>query len=300
MSLSRPRCLALSATVLFSSLGVAGLAVGAPAANATAAASVNAGGKFLRSPGTNPGPAIRRHLRRGLFAATPIASLNWAGYIQAGASGTYTAVQDSWVVPTVSGNGRKFSSDWVGIGGYNDSTLVQAGTEADSLPHHKTLYQAWTEILPAYEDPLSLSIAPGNQVTVLVQETAANVWLMQVTDDTTGLSQSRTVSYESSGASVEVIHERPCIRAPCTKPGDLAKLTITNPVTLDPGSVSTTPAGGSPVFNPMLAAQAGSTLVESVMYKNSRVVEATPSGSDSDLDGFTVQDGRTAPAPPAS
>jgi hypothetical protein len=297
MSRTKPR-IALAAAALVSGAGIAGAAAGGSVATAvTAAGPVNGGGAFVSAPGAHPVPPRRGPLRPR-FATATVGSSNWSGYVQSDADGTYTAVEDTWTVPTVSPSGRKFSSDWVGIGGFSDSTLVQAGTEADSLSRHKTLYQAWTEVLPQAEDPLSLSIAPGNHITVLVEETLPDTWLMQVSDLTTGQTQSRTVSYVSSGASVEVIHERPCLREPCSK--HLAKLTTTTPVSFDPGSFSTTPAGGTPVFNPILVPTTGGQLADIVMFKNARTVYSTPSASDSDNDGFTVQNGAAAPAPPNS
>src|SRR3954447_13272321 len=60
-------------------------------------------------------------------------SLNWSGYAVVGQAGhPITAVTQSWIVPTVSLAPPGFSSTWAGIGGYNTSDLIQAGTESDT------------------------------------------------------------------------------------------------------------------------------------------------------------------------
>lgn len=256
--------------------------------------SIPSAGAFIPAPG-EPSPALAGGLGRN-----NLKSENWSGYAQSAADGTFTAVQDSWTVPTVTiKKGTQYSSDWVGIGGFahGDTTLVQAGTEADNIAG-VSLYRAWTEILPAAEDPLSMVVSPGDSITVLVEETAADTWLMQVTDNTTSVTQSRTVSYASSGASVEAIHERPCL-APCKSAKNLATLSTTTDVTFDPGDYSTTAAGTTPAFDPLLVAAGGATVDAITMVKGSKAL-ATPSASDSDNDGFTVADGKVAPPPPGS
>src|SRR5580658_6548090 len=75
---------------------------------------------------------------------------NWSGY--AIDSGTYTSATGSWTVPTViapTTHPRKayFSSTWVGIDGFDNQSLIQAGTEQDWIGG-SAFYQAWWEILP--------------------------------------------------------------------------------------------------------------------------------------------------------
>ncbi len=81
-------------------------------------------------------------------------STNWSGYADTGL--TYTQVKGTWKVPTVKvQSGKKYASDWVGIGGFNrDGTLIQAGTSEQDVNGVIT-YNAWTEILPAPEVPIS-------------------------------------------------------------------------------------------------------------------------------------------------
>src|SRR5712692_10005009 len=288
----------LSGQVAVALLSSASLALAGGAASAAAAARAR----------MRPAPAVGCMLRaphateRMVRGVTKLGSFNWSGYAQSDSNGTYKAVEDTWTVPTVNTTlpGKQFSSDWVGIGGFNDATLVQAGTEADNIGG-TAKYDAWTEILPAAEVVISgLTIKPGNKIMTTVVEIKAGTWKMTVKDLTTGKSGGRTVSYSSSGASVEAIHERPCIADGCTSVSDLAALTKTNNVAFDPGGLSTA-AAGTPTFKPLLKTVPGATLNEIFMINNAgTAVIAAPSNHDSDNDGFRVAYGSTSPAAPAS
>ena len=190
-------------------------------------------------------------------------------------------------------------SDWVGIDGASNTTLVQDGTLAETLggkPH----YDAWTEILPAASVPLTLVVRPDDTITALVQETSTNRWLMKVMDNTTGKSGQRSVSYTTARADVEAIHERPCHTSPCNKAADYATLASTSNVTFDPGYFSTTAPGKKPVFEHFLVSARKATLYEFVMANSkSSPALATPSAPNSEHDGFTVADSRVAPPPPS-
>ena len=229
-----------------------------------------------------------------------IGSFNWSGWAQGAPNKTYKSVVDTWKVPTVNTglSGNQYSSDWVGIGGLNDGTLVQAGTEADNFGG-TAFYQAWTEVLPAPENPLKLTVHPGDTITTSVVF-ASKVWTMTVTDVTTGKSKHRTASKSavgSSEASVEAIHERPCIADGCTSVNDLANLTKTNNVTFDPGLYGHSATPTTPLMNPA----PGATVDQIFMLNNADTATiAAPSNPDSDNDGFTVAYGSTQPPPPSS
>jgi hypothetical protein len=271
-----------------------------------------AGASVASAPRARPAPAIGRMLRAPAPLGAATASVrgttkgyayNWSGYAQSvTTTGKFTAVRDHWTVPTVDTklSGDQYSSDWVGVGGFSDSTLIQDGTEADNIGG-KAHYDAWTEILPAAEVAIpGLTVKAGNKMEGLVEETKAGTWKMTVYDLTTGKSGGRTVSYSSSGLSVEAIHERPCIADGCTSTSDLAALTDTTNVTFDPGSLSTA-APGTYSWKPMLKPVTGATLNEIFMVNDAgTAVIASPSAADSDSDGFTVAYGSKSPPPPKS
>jgi hypothetical protein len=237
-------------------------------------------------------------------------SLNWSGYAQSAeinpSSGKplipYTGVTSTFVVTTVntSIHGTQYSSDWVGIGGFSDNKLVQAGVEEDNF-NGTPIYQAWTEVLPRAEVPLSLAISPGNQVIVTVQETAnkhgkAKRWSMVVDDVTTGHSAGRKIRYTTPGSSVEAIHERPCVGNPCST--HLATLATTTNETFDPAYFSVAAPKFTPAYQPLLTPETGATLYDLVMISSTEAPLATPSNTNSHDDGFVVADGSTVPAPP--
>ena len=290
----------LSCALGVATLCIASVSVGGSATVVSHAASVRSlaqGGPDLFAPTR---PSIDR---RNTGVGT--SSFNWSGYVQSAPKNTFTAVAANFVVTTVDTSvpGTQYSSDWVGIGGFNDAKLVQAGIEEDNFGGH-AFYQAWTEILPASENPLSLAISPGDKITVVVREIATKhrrnkQWSMTVFDATKGTSAGRTVRYKATGTSAEAIHERPCVGFPCST--HLATLTATNNESFDPAYFSTSAPNLSPAYHPLLAATSGRTLYDIVMMAaNDTTVLATPSNADSLSDGFTVADGSTVPAPPPS
>jgi len=148
-------------------------------------------------------------------------SSNWAGYA---ATGSYTAATATWTVPTVTtSSSDKYSSDWVGIDGYNNSDLIQLGTEQDSVGGQAE-YQAWWEILPAAETPIdSVTISPGDSITATIQSNGDGSWTMTLTDNTDGESFSTTQDYSGPGDSVEYIEEAPEIDGSIASPAQLSE-----------------------------------------------------------------------------
>jgi len=271
--------------------GLLGAAATGPGARALTVGTANGGRLIPVAPGT-------RIPRSQPNTGTLVGSTNWSGYAQTPPTGTnYRAIKAKFKVPTVTtGPGNQYSSDWVGIGGFNTGDLVQDGIEANNL-NGTPQYRAWTEILPASEVPLSLVVHPGDVMKAIVKETTANTWVMKVKNLTTGASGSRTVSYSSSHSSAEVIHERPTICNPGCSLANLAQ--TTNPV-YDPAFFSTAPPG-TPFWHNYFQTPAGATLYDIVMLNNAQTaIIATPSNADADQDGFQVADGNTQPPPPPS
>lgn len=263
---------------------------GAGALTITAAArpfAHSGGGQNIPAP-TPPGvypPAVAGTVKNY--------SLNWSGFAQTGPQNSFKAVEDTWTVPTVNttATGNQYSADWVGIGGFSDSSLVQDGTEADNV-NGTARYDAWTEILPANEVVLKgLAISPGDMIKATVVETSTNRWSMTVDDLTTGQSGNRTVSYDSSGASAEAVHERPEVGQ------GLSTLAQTNNITFTPGESSIAPVG-TPAYEPVLKAIAGGKLYQMFMENRADKIIASPSVATPNRDGFAVADGSTSPPAP--
>src|SRR4029077_17317456 len=209
------------------------------------------------------------------------ASSNWSGYAQ---TGTFTRATGAWVVPTVARSRKAtYSSQWVGIDGFNNASLIQTGTEADfynGSPH----YAAWWEILPAAETVIpSITVHPGDHMTASITKGSGSGsgWTITISDITRGTSFTTVRSYSGPGTSAEWIEEAPSVG------GRVAALAhYSSPDTFDPGT-----ANGA---NPHLTAAEGGVMVQ----RNLQV--STASVPDGDTDGFNMAYGSTAPAPPTT
>ena len=169
------------------SIAVAGLAVGLAVIAVPAAGGVSNGANHLIS-----------HTR------SASQSSNWSGYA---VTGSYSSATGHWTVPTVSGSGNHYSSQWVGIDGFNNSNLIQTGTEADVVGG-RAQYRAWWEILPAAETVISgITVHPGDSFTGSVSKVSGTTWKITLTDNTTGKSFTTNKTYRGSGSSAEWIEE---------------------------------------------------------------------------------------------
>jgi hypothetical protein len=125
-----------------------------------------------------------------------------------------------------------YSAIWIGIGGqFNDTTLIQCGTEQDSIDN-SARYYAWYELLPnsSIEIP-QMAVSPGDQMQASIQlanETSSQ-WVINITDTTQGQSFQNTFTYHSTQLSAEWIIERPTIENP--RGGTITELTNFGTVT---------------------------------------------------------------------
>src|SRR5579884_3104982 len=171
-------------------------------------------------------------------------SLNWSGYAVTPGSGV-TAVNSTFKVPSAGLDPPGFAATWAGIGGYNTSDLIQAGVEEDSLPSNPLLgnqYQAWYELLPASETPISgctgdanCTVTPGDKVTVNISNVSGNTWSISLSD-AGKWSWSKNVTYSSTESSAEWILEAPTL---------VAQTVLANVGTVPFGPTSTYTAGGT-------------------------------------------------------
>jgi hypothetical protein len=233
------------------------------------------------------------------------ASSNWSGYALSEtapsglscvpASGTtYTSVSGTWTVPTVTGarNSTTYSAAWTGIDGFTNSNLIQAGTEQD-YTGRSAHYFAWWEILPAAETVIpSITIKPGDTITVSITKVSAGQWSITLTDKGSTVhaaqpSFSTTQSYSGLGTSAEWILEAPSVN------GRQATLASYGSTTLDPDAAN----GLAPGF----IAGTGGELVQGSFFRSH--VVSIPSGPDAGpppADGFAIAYGSTSPPAPSS
>ena len=190
---------------------------------------------------------------------------NWAGYIIASdvqnPQATVTSVTATWTVPTVKISAQDtFSAVWIGIGGFYDTTLIQTGTEQDSI-QGQSEYSAWVELLPQSSITIdSLIVSPGDQINASIQLIDANTdqWSVYIKDLTTNQEYTNNFVYASSQLSAEWIVERPDITSSRAR-GTLTSLA-------DVGLVTFT--GCQATIGGTKGAISDFPVVESIMYEN--------------------------------
>jgi hypothetical protein len=237
-------------------------------------------------------------------------SANWSGYaLQSGRP--FTGVTAQWAVPTVASNSPNGeSSTWVGIDGWGNNTVLQAGTEQDMGAFSGANYYAWYELFPAEEQPIppfpglaadykvepgdviQVSITPAPGVPVPVPDSPSK-WLIQVTNQTRKWTYSTTQSYTGKLSSAEWIEEA------VTEDGLLGS------------SISTLPNYGYVLFDFKDQVAVGGGPLGSPHFSTADEISlnqlgvtgdySTPSDPDGDLDGFFVAYSQGVPnksAPP--
>jgi Peptidase A4 family len=206
-------CIPLTATALvFGSLmAAAGAASAAPTHPATAHAKP---ASWVQN-GFRPGGVMRHPTgvsalaRGGGKAASE--STNWSGYAATGSNGKFTSVSASWTEPTAtcSGRGDKYAAFWVGLDGFNSSSVEQTGSDSDCAGSSPDYY-GWYEMYPANPVNFSNKVKAGDKFTASVTFSGTETYKLVLTDSTQGWTQ--TITKNQSGldrSSAEVITEAP-------------------------------------------------------------------------------------------
>ena len=239
------------------------------------------------------------------------AASNWSGYAE---TGTFTGVSGTWTVPTVSAtSSATYSSAWIGVDGFNNSNLIQTGTEEDyySGAAH---YNAWWEILPAAETeiaPSSYPVSPGDRMSASIYKTTQTIttgggrhgrgstepaWVIIIKDTTKGWSFSTQQGYTGSGTSAEWVMEAPEVGG---RIATLAHYTITPPANTgdfdNAGILTSVVSSGSPTY---ASAGLNYTNDSGVMIQNN-VQVSTPGDPDTALTAFNAAYGSAIPPTPA-
>ena len=207
---------------------------------------------------------------------------NWAGYA-VDAPGV-TAVRGQFVVPKVDAVAPGLVAEWVGVGGFTTTDLIQAGVGEDYIPGFGVEYYPWYELLPASETRIDQPVQPGDHITVAVKDTGDNLWKIRMADAERGWTFSIVLSYASLHSSAEWIVEAP----------SLSGVVYTAPPLMDaavfdgPGN-SVTVGGVTTVL--------GNANPTKLIVDDATV---QPSDIDSDGDGFAVCEYSVSCAPPSS
>lgn len=211
--MQRRRSILFATLILSAGVALAtGSTVGANAATpGVTPSAINPGGTAnLVTPATSQ--ALPLH-----FAT----STNWSGY--ADTSGTYSSVSASWVQPAgTCSSGDQYAAFWVGIDGYNSSTVEQTGSEVDCIGRTAE-YVAWYEMYPGPSENYSNTVRAGDHFTATVTWVSGKKFSLYIHDVTQNWSHTTSASLTSTPArsSAEVIAEAPC----CTGSGGILPLT---------------------------------------------------------------------------
>lgn len=138
--------------------------------------------------------------------AGPDATTNWAGMIAPGS--TEHQISAQWVVPRVApSSAPRYSATWIGLGGFGSSSLIQVGTNQDSLGAGST-YEAWYETFPSSQVELG-AVSPGDTIRASIAEVTAGTWSVSIDDLSSGLARSATVRYTGATTPADWVEEAP-------------------------------------------------------------------------------------------
>lgn len=194
-------------------------------------------------------------------------SLDWSGY-SAASNNLFpqphvTSVTASWIVPAVTVTTQNaYSAAWIGVGGQNDESLIQTGSEHDSV-NGKAVYSLWYEMLPDYAITIpEITVSPGDKITASIRliDGETNLWNIRIEDVTTGQGFSENFAYNSSRLTADWVMERPTVNNQMTSLANFGSITFTEARTqidLSNGTI-----GGFSNFKIMMEDRQNNQLVE--------------------------------------
>jgi len=181
-------------------------------------------------------------------------SYNWAGYVDIGARGTFTHAAGSWAVPAVTTCGAEdqIMSNWIGLDGWNDNSVEQAGTTSWCYEGTAT-YFTWYEMYPGPAIEVGKSVHPGDQIRTSIARSGANYTLV-VTDSThpaASFTHKATCALTKClDTSAEWIVERPAFAIGVAPLADYGTWALTGGVETahgKAGTIGSYTASGSPI-----------------------------------------------------
>ena len=164
-----------------------------------------------------------------------LVSFDWSGFGVSSnvllPSPSVTNISGSWTVPTVTvSRFDTFSAAWIGVGGQGDPTLIQVGSQHDSVAGQAS-YALWYEMLPADSVTIPMIVvSPGDRIsaTITLVDSNTNQWLIKISDDTTGKLFSQLFNYNSSRLTAEWIVERPTVNNQLSNLANFGSVTFNN------------------------------------------------------------------------
>lgn len=147
--------------------------------------------------------------------------MGWAGYVET-ANAPYSTVSAHWTVPTITGStsSTAFVSFWVGIDGYGNNTVEQAGILITNPTGGGNTYAAWVEFYNAAEEwwsPAHYPVSAGDSFSASVTWNPATSFFDVIMADTTkgwtyteaksGAAATAETATTPALASIEIIVE---------------------------------------------------------------------------------------------
>lgn len=155
-----------------------------------------------------PGHRAPRQATVGPNGITDSYYYNWSGYAGTGSTGTFTKVSGSWKVSKLTCTGEhQVSAEWVGLDGYNNSTVEQDGTLSECF-EGTVYYYDWYEMYPAAL-VVEHDVSAGDTVSGTVSRSGSS-YTLTVTDSTHSADSFTTTATCTScdNDSAEWINER--------------------------------------------------------------------------------------------
>ncbi len=154
-------------------------------------------------------PSTLRALALNSVSAAPVQSAtsnNWSGYTLANAR--YTAVGGTFTVPSAHYLAGSSVCEWVGIDGWADSSLLQAGVDEIPGTGGHVVFQPWWEVLPAPQIPVfSVEVQAGDTVRVTIGQMGRGKWGITLSDVTNGETFETRQNYDGPASSAEWVVE---------------------------------------------------------------------------------------------
>jgi hypothetical protein len=196
-------------------------------------------------------------------------SSNWSGYAIKGKKGAFQRISGEWIVPYVKPTAKPtYSSAWIGIDGFRNSSLIQTGTGHESVDG-RVQYYAWWEILPAAETVIPLPVSPGDRIRATIVKIRRGKWCITLCNLSKPWTFRTIQRYNGPQTSAEWIMEAPQVG------GNVAALAQVSPTRFSCCRVN----GKSPRLTP---ADGG------IMIQNKLTI-AVPTSPSARGDSFTVK-----------
>lgn len=214
-----------------------------------------------------------------------VKSENWSGYAVTGSE--FTKAEGSWIVPSVNctKTPNTYAAFWVGIDGYNSTTVEQTGTASD-CSGKSPQYYAWYEFYPqASVEITSVPVTPGDKISASVTYSGSE-FTTKITNETTGKSYTKSSTVAGAKrSSAEWIAEAPC----CTLSGGILPLADFGTASFgdDYTDVANTNDATDSTTNGPIS-DFGSGVEEITMVSSKNVTEAVPTALTTDGSSFKV------------